>query len=83
MVYISLDKDFDSWRKACERFKIDDKNSFILINPEKNKLSRKINLGPIPRYIVLDKTGKIVKLNASRPSDQATYDMLLKLVKKS
>ncbi|MEJ7823456.1 MAG: TlpA disulfide reductase family protein [Chitinophagaceae bacterium] len=82
MLYISLDTDFDSWRKACERFKINDKNSFVLINPEKNKLAQKINLGPIPRYIVMDKTGKIVKLDASRPSDKATYDMLLKLVNK-
>jgi thiol-disulfide isomerase/thioredoxin len=82
MVYISLDTDFDSWRKACERFKIDDRNSFVLINPEKNKLARKINLRLIPRYIVMDKTGKIVTLNASRPSDKATYDMLLKLVHK-
>lgn len=79
MLYISLDTDFDSWRKACERFKINDKNSFVLINPEKNKLAKKINLGPIPRYIVIDKKGEIVRLDASRPSDQETYDMLVKL----
>jgi thiol-disulfide isomerase/thioredoxin len=82
MLYISLDTDLDSWRKACERFKINDDNSFVLVNPEKNKLAQKINLGPIPRYIVIDKKGEIVRLDASRPSDQETYDMLVKLAYK-
>lgn len=79
MIYISLDTDFDNWRKACERFKLEDKSSFVLINPEKNKLAQKIKLGPIPRYIVIDKSGKIVKLDASRPSDPETYEMLSNL----
>lgn len=49
MVYISLDTDFDSWKMASERFKINDGNSFVLINPEKNKLSAKIKFRPNPK----------------------------------
>ncbi len=81
MIYISLDSDFDSWKKTSARLKLNGSKSFILGDSHNSKLSKKINLGPIPRYLVIDKTGKIIRLNASRPSDEATLPLLLTLSK--
>jgi len=82
MLYLSLDKDFNSWRESSKRLDISAKNSYVLTDHPKNKLTQKIKLGPIPRYIIIDKFGKIVRLNASRPSDEETYNTLLELEKK-
>jgi thiol-disulfide isomerase/thioredoxin len=81
MMYISVDSDFNSWLKARSRHKVDTEYSFILANPANNGLSKKIQLGPIPRYIVFDKNGKIVRLDADRPSDPDIYNTLLDVLK--
>jgi len=81
MLYLSLDTDFNNWRESSKHLNINDKNSYILTEPETNKLTKKIKLGPIPRYIIIDKEGKIVRLDASRPSDAETYNTLLEIAK--
>jgi thiol-disulfide isomerase/thioredoxin len=81
MMYISIDTDFNSWLEARSRHKVDTEYSFILTNPANNGLSKKIQLGPIPRYIVFDKNGKIVRFDADRPSDPGMYNTLLDILK--
>lgn len=82
MLYLSVDTDFNSWLKARERHKVNDQFSFILSKPDNNPLIKKINLGPIPRYIIIDKQGDIVRFDATRPSDPETYNTLLEILKK-
>ncbi|MBO9562035.1 MAG: TlpA family protein disulfide reductase [Niastella sp.] len=81
MMYISIDTDFNSWLEARSRHKVDTEYSFILANPANSGLSKKIQLGPIPRYIVFDKNGKIVRFDADRPSDPGIYNTLLDILK--
>jgi len=81
MLYLSLDTDFNNWRKSSKHLNISDKNSYILTEPETNELAKKIKLGPIPRYIIIDKGGKIIRLDASRPSAGETYNTLLEIAK--
>lgn len=82
MLYLSVDTDFDNWIKARERHKVNDEYSFIMNNPEKNELVKKISLGPIPRYIIIDKKGDIVRLDAQRPSDPEIHNTLSELLNK-
>lgn len=78
MLYVSIDNDFDSWKQASERFGISDKNSYVLANYGQDKLSKKYNLNTVPRYFIIDKTGRIIKADASRPSEQVTLNQLMK-----
>lgn len=80
MLYLSIDTDFNSWVKAREKHKVNDEYSFILSNPDKNELVKKISLGAIPRYIIIDAQGNIVRLDAKRPSDPETYETLLEIL---
>jgi len=78
LLYVSIDNDFDSWKQASERFGISNKNSYVLANYGQDKLSKKFNLNTVPRYFIIDKAGKLIKADASRPSEQDTYNQLLK-----
>jgi hypothetical protein len=42
---------------------------------------QKFEIRGIPRYMIIDKTGKIIKTNASRPSAPETIDELRLLAK--
>lgn len=60
-VFISMDKNIDKWREGVEKhqlkgkhFWVDDKNGM------KGEFGQSIGLDWIPRYIVVDKTGKIL-----------------------
>ncbi|TDH26919.1 TlpA family protein disulfide reductase [Segetibacter sp. 3557_3] len=79
MLYISVDTDFSSWVQAREKYKVNGEYSVILVNPEKSGLTKMINLGPIPRYVILNKMGKIVRFDATRPSDETTYNTLMQM----
>ena len=78
LLYISIDTDFDSWKQASKRLGIYNFNSYVLANYGQDKLSKKFNLNTVPRYLIFDKTGKLIKTDASRPSEQGTYNLLLK-----
>lgn len=82
IVYLSVDTDFNSWIKARDKYKVNDEYSFILGNPTKNELVRKIGIGPIPRYIIIDKKGDIARLDAPRPSDPESFNTLTSLLDK-
>lgn len=82
MLFFSVDSDADKWLKATNRYKMSDTHSFLLLDSEKNKLAQQINLGPIPRYLIIDKKGQIVRLEATRPSDPETFNTLIELVNK-
>ncbi|HVX26221.1 MAG TPA: TlpA disulfide reductase family protein [Parafilimonas sp.] len=78
MLYVSIDTDFDSWKQASERFGISNEHSYVLANYGQDKLSKKFNLNTVPIYFIIDKTGRIINADASRPSEQDTYNQLMK-----
>lgn len=56
-------------------------DNFLITNPKNSKILEKLKLELIPRYIIFDKQGNIVEVNAPRPSDQqaaTTIDKYLK-----
>jgi thiol-disulfide isomerase/thioredoxin len=77
-VFLSIDKSKAAWQKAMSQYQdiLTKENSYLLIKSEKDKLLKKINLSTIPRFVLFDKEGKIISLDAPRPSS-ATIEKLL------
>lgn len=81
-LYLSVDEEFENWQQAVQRFGLKEENSFYLVNARESPLVDKLKISSIPRYVVIDKNGKIINKDAPRPSESRTYAYLLKLGKK-
>ena len=78
-VYISIDKDYSSWKNAIKKYDIDGEH-FISPANKLNNAGEYFNVSGIPRYIVIDPNGNIIDENAKRPSDPDIKEFLLKLI---
>jgi thiol-disulfide isomerase/thioredoxin len=69
-VYISMDIEKDKWEAAAEKEGIkDEKYSYMSATIRKSPNLPPLNVTAIPRYILFDKEGKLVNMDAPRPSD--------------
>lgn len=77
-VFLSIDKSKVAWQKAMTQYQdiLTKENSYLLIKSDKDALLKKINLSTIPRFVLFDKDGKIINLDAPRPSS-TTIEKLL------
>jgi hypothetical protein len=50
--------------------------SFLLPNPSENPLKKQFKINTIPRYMLIDKNGKVIDDNAPRPSDKEIRGVL-------
>ncbi|WP_294080449.1 TlpA family protein disulfide reductase [Proteiniphilum sp. UBA5384] len=69
IIGISIDENHNAWLRRVER----DQHSweqFILIPEECKEFMTRWGIGQIPRFIMLDKEGKIFSVDAMRPSDE-------------
>ncbi|MCX6290716.1 MAG: TlpA disulfide reductase family protein [Bacteroidetes bacterium] len=76
-LYISIDADPVSWKKAIQDLGIEGIN----VNSPGNwsaKVCKYFQVYSIPRYMIMNKKGDIVDFNAKRPADPAILDDLLK-----
>jgi thiol-disulfide isomerase/thioredoxin len=78
-IYLSFDKNNFSWRKKMRVLGLE-KNSFLLDKNFTSSFAKYFNINSIPRYILIDKYGKISSANALRPSDKNLIDQLEKLL---
>ncbi len=79
-INISLDENSAAWKKASKSDGLDNGENYILIQPQKSDLKKLYRITSIPRYFLINKSGKVVDSNASRPSDSkiaAEIDRLL------
>jgi hypothetical protein len=53
---------------------------FTIGNLLLSRASKKYKINSIPRYMIIDKSGTIVRPEAPRPSSPETLDLLLKLM---
>lgn len=78
-LYASIDENEDAWKKALEKLQLQGENGHI--KPAQNAaILRKLAVNSIPRYVIIDKSGKIVSADATRPSSPETLNELLKLI---
>lgn len=62
-LFISMDKSADNWKKAIVKYDLKGEH-FMAIDQMKGVFGKSIDLDWIPRYIIIDKTGKIVVYRA-------------------
>ncbi|AEI48966.1 TlpA family protein disulfide reductase [Runella slithyformis] len=78
-LYVSIDQTPEAWKKALEKLQLPGEHGHV--NGAWNaQILRKFSINSIPRYMIIDKDGKIVAADASRPSSPDTLVELLKLI---
>lgn len=79
-VSISVDEDKAAWEKMVKEKEL---RGYQLHAKEawSSSIVKDYGIRGIPRFIIIDKEGKIVEANATRPSNPETKDKLLKLAK--
>jgi thiol-disulfide isomerase/thioredoxin len=79
VVYLSIDEDYLKWKQAVDRFLADADGQYLFRNAEASKLIQVFEAKSIPRYIIIDRAGKVINSNAPRPSDPRLKKMLVNL----
>jgi thiol-disulfide isomerase/thioredoxin len=77
ILYLSQDESRLKWKRAVSKNKNLMRNSYLFVGFP-NAFSLYFNISSIPRYILLNKEGKLISLDAPRVSE---YPDLLKLIK--
>ena len=75
-VSISCDREEEAWRKAMEEEKVSGIQLFV--NGDLD-FAKSYVVSGIPRFILLDKEGRIVDAHMTAPSDPKTEEMLREL----
>ncbi len=75
-LFISIDENLGKWKEAVEKLGLKDFGE----NGHSFEIAGKFQIRTIPRYMILDKSGKIVQSDAPRPGNPETLNMLLELL---
>jgi thiol-disulfide isomerase/thioredoxin len=78
-LYISIDDNEATWKKAIEQNNLQGVNA-ISRGGWSSEVCKFFNITSIPRYMILNKSGKVVEQDAKRPADETLRDDLLKLM---
>lgn len=79
-LYISIDGSEDAWKRAAKSLAL---NGKVVISPGNwsSPIVKFFGISSIPRYMLIDKKGDIVDLNAKRPSSgEMIYNDIVKLL---
>ncbi|CAH0994745.1 Thiol-disulfide oxidoreductase ResA [Emticicia aquatica] len=79
-LYVSIDEDPNNWKNAVDNLKLNNGDHGISNGGFGSGVSQKYQINSIPRYMIIDKNGTIVRPDAPRPSNPETLDLLFKLI---
>ncbi|HLX94068.1 MAG TPA: TlpA disulfide reductase family protein, partial [Puia sp.] len=83
-LYISEDVGFKTWLEAIPAFRIPEKDAYLIHAPLiYSRVVSYFNIVNIPRYLIFDKKGMLVKENAPHPSNPEVRQLLTELAKKN
>lgn len=68
-LFISMDKTYDAWLKGIEKYDVKGEH-YLTADGMKGVFGKSINLDWIPRYMVVDKTGKIALYKVIEADDE-------------
>ena len=77
---VSIDRSREAWKKMLDNEKDWLGTHIILDQREHDTFARNYKLGGIPRYLLIDQTGKIVSADASRPSSKSIKEEITSLL---
>lgn len=79
-IYLSLDEEESEWVRAVRELGLDENLNYRFANGNSDFIKH-FNFTGIPRYMIIDKQGKVVQADAPRPSDSRLKDLLDKYLK--
>lgn len=80
-IYLAYNDKIQAWQKAIPIAGLDQvENVYLVTNPRTSTLVKKIRLESIPRYLIYDKTGRLININAPRPESNEIYKELNKML---
>lgn len=79
-LYISIDDTVEKWKEGIQKNGLEEFTNGFTEGAWDSPLLQKLGVRSIPRYMIIDKEGKIVDANAKRPSNPEILPELLKLV---
>ena len=68
-LFISMDKSYESWLKGIEKYEVRGEH-YLTADGMKGVFGKSIDLDWIPRYMVVDKTGKIALYKVIEADDE-------------
>lgn len=77
-LFISMDKNYDSWINGIEKHQLKGQH-YLTSDGMKGVFGKSIKLDWIPRYMVVDKTGKIALFKVIEADDEKLIETLEKL----
>lgn len=81
-VYLSCGDTENDWKKAVAEAGLSEvENNFLITNFKNSKVLEKLKVELIPRFIIFDKQGDLVEMNAPRPSDKQVTKTIDKYLK--
>jgi thiol-disulfide isomerase/thioredoxin len=78
-IYISVDSSPEPWRKAIAAHQLARPGTQHYLLSRDSELARFLNAPPIPRYLLFNKQGQAVSLDAARPSEPVLLTDLAEL----
>lgn len=78
-LFLSYDKTDESWKKGIEKYRVMGEHYHIGPSMKKGAFAKGIALDWIPRYMVVDKDGKIALFKAIEADDKKLIETLKKL----
>ena len=78
-LYLSVDRNAQQWLSMIEKLQITGEH-YRANSDVHQELNNQFNVRSIPRYVLIDKKGKVVSANATRPSNPAVVEEIKKLL---
>lgn len=70
-IYLAYKDKESSWAKAVQEENLSTiETNYIILNFKNSKILENIKLKSVPRYLIIDRNGSLVEMNAPRPSDK-------------
>ena len=80
-VYLAFNDKEQAWRKAIPKAELEHVgNVYLVSNPQTSTFVDELRLESIPRYLIFDKTGRLINMNAPRPESNEIRIELNKLL---
>ena len=80
-LYISIDDADEKWKNGIKTNGLEDFENGLVPTDGSSKIAQKYRITTIPRYMMIDKAGRVVNEHAKRPSNPETLSELIQLAK--
>lgn len=75
-VFISVDKSLNSWKNGIKKYQLEGNHYYLPKGMKNGDFVNFIGLSWIPRYLIVDKNGKIALFKATKITDKAILETL-------